>query len=129
MTTSLGIFLSANKKKRMSVFSELYEFNEQLILTMKFSRLSMDKIAEPFKFMPRILNGESVLGGQDGKFIGDYLENLGKTDALTQIDYLSERKSVLKKYKEESLSDYKKYSSLYVKIFFLIGVMAAVLLA
>lgn len=128
LTTSLGIFLSANKKKRMSVFSELYEFNEQLILTLKFSRSSMDKIAEPFKYMPKILNGENVLSGNDGKIVNDYLENLGKTDALSQIDYLSERKSVLKKYKEDSFSDYKKYSSLYVKIFFLIGVMVAVLL-
>lgn len=113
----------------MAVFSELYEFNEQLILTLKFTRSSLDKIAEPFKYMPKILNGESVLKGDDGKIVGDYLENLGKTDALSQIDYLSERKSVLKKYKEESFSDYKKYSSLYVKIFFLIGVMVAVLLA
>lgn len=129
LTTSLGIFLSANKKKRKAVFSELYEFNEQLILTLKFTRSSLDKIAEPFKYMPKILNGESVLKGEDGKIVGDYLENLGKTDALSQIDYLSERKSVLKKYKEESFSDYKKYSSLYVKIFFLIGVMVAVLLA
>ena len=129
LTTSLGIFLSANKKKRMAVFSELYEFNEQLILTLKFTRSSLDKIAEPFKYMPKILNGESVLKGEDGKIVGDYLENLGKTDALSQIDYLSERKSVLKKYKEESFSDYKKYSSLYIKIFFLIGVMVAVLLA
>ena len=129
LTNSLGIFLSANKKKRMSVFSELYEFNEQLILTLKFSRSSMDKIAEPFKYMPKILNGENVLSGNDGKIVNDYLENLGKTDALSQIDYLSERKSVLKKYKEDSFSDYKKYSSLYVKIFFLIGVMVAVLLA
>lgn len=89
----------------------------------------MDKIAEPFKYMPKILNGENVLSGNDGKIVNDYLENLGKTDALSQIDYLSERKSVLKKYKEDSFSDYKKYSSLYVKIFFLIGVMVAVLLA
>ena len=129
LTTSLGIFLSANKKKRMQVFGELYEFNEQLILTLKFSRSSMDKIAQPYKFVPAILEGQSVLTGHDGEIIRDYLENLGKTDALSQVDYLSERKVILKKYKDESFSDYKKYSSLYIKIFFLIGVMIAVLLA
>ena len=65
LTTSIGVFLSANKKKRMQVFSELYEFNEQLILTLKFSRSSMNTIAAPFKFVSKILNGESVLKGAD----------------------------------------------------------------
>lgn len=113
----------------MQVFSELYEFNEQLILNLKFNRNSMDKIAEPYKFIPSILKGNTILSGDDGNLICDYTENLGMTDALSQIDYLNERKAILKKYKEESFADYKKYSSLYVKIFFLIGVMVAILLA
>ena len=129
LTTYIGTFLAANKKKRMQVFAELYEFNEQLILTLKFSRSSMDKIASPFKFVPDILSGSCPLSGDDGEFIRDYTLNLGKTDALSQVDYLTERKNVLKKYKDESFADYKKYSSLYVKIFFLIGVLVAVLLA
>ncbi len=129
LTTSIGVFLSANKKRRMQIFSELYEFNEQLILTLKFSRASIDKIAQPFRFIPQILNGECKLNVHDSEVVHDYLENLGKTDALSQVDYLTERKTILKKYKEESFTDYKKYSSLYVKIFFLVGVMIAVLLA
>lgn len=128
MTTTLGIFLSANKKKKMQIYAQLYEFNEQLILTLKFSHQSIDKIAEPFNYVSEFLQGK-VPTGADGEFIKEYLNNLGKTDALSQIDYLTERKSVLKKYKEESLADYKKYSSLYIKIFFLIGVMVAILLA
>ncbi len=129
LTTLIGTYLSANKKKRMQVFAELYEFNEQLILTLKFSRASIEKIAAPFKFVPNILKGESPLSGNDAEFLKDYTDNLGKTDALSQVDYLSERKTLLKKYKEESFTDYKKYNSLYVKIFFLIGVLIAVLLA
>ena len=129
LTTLIGTYLSANKKKRMQVFAELYEFNEQLILTLKFSRASIEKIAAPFKFVPNILKGESPLSGNDAEFLKDYTDNLGKTDALSQVDYLSERKTFLKKYKEESFTDYKKYNSLYVKIFFLIGVLIAVLLA
>lgn len=126
--TSVGVFLSANKKKRMQIFAELYEFNEQLLLTLKYTRSSVDKIASAFKFVPEILKGEVPLSGSEAEFIKEYTENLGKTDALSQVDYLNERKSLLKKYKEESFADYKKYSSLYVKIFFLIGIMLAVLL-
>ena len=79
--------------------------------------------------MENILDGSLTLSGSDGDFLRDYTENLGMTDALSQVDYLTERKSILKKYKEESFADYKRYSSLYVKIFFLIGVTIAVLLA
>ncbi|MDE6001787.1 MAG: stage III sporulation protein AB [Clostridia bacterium] len=129
LSTTIGIFLSSNKKKRMQIFSELYEFNEQLILTLKFSRQTIDKIAEPYKFVPKILKGESLLKGSDADAVREYTENLGKTDAMSQVDYLTEKKAVLKKYKEESFTDYKKYSSLYVKIFFMLGVMMAVLLA
>ena len=113
----------------MQIFAELYEFNEQLILTLKFTRSSMERIAEPFKFVPDILEGKELISGDEGQFLKDYVQNLGKTDALSQVDYLNERKLLLKKYKDESFADYKKYSSLYLKIFFLIGVMIAVLLA
>ena len=113
----------------MQVFGELYEFNEQLILNLKYNRLSLKKIAEPYKFVGKIMDVEKVLGGEDGAFILEYTENLGKTDASSQIDYLNGRSVLLKKYKEESYEDYKKYSKLYVKIFFLAGVLIAVLLA
>lgn len=129
LTTSIGVFLSAKKKRRMQIFSELYEFNEQLLLNLKFSRQTLDKIAQNFKFIPDILQGKILLDGRDGEIIGEYVFNLGKSDALSQIDYLNERKATLKKCKDESAEIYKKYSSLYVKIFFLLGVLMAVLLA
>ncbi len=113
----------------MQIFSELYEFNEQLLLNMKFSRKTLDKVAENFKFIPELLKGGKLLDGKDGETLSDYFSNLGKTDALSQIDYLNSKGAELKKLKDESFADYKKYSSLYVKIFFLIGVLAAVLLA
>lgn len=129
LTTSIGATLSAGKKRRMLIFSELYEFNEQLLLNMKFSRQTLDKIAEKYKFIPQLLKGEKLLEGEDGEMLYDYFSSLGMTDALSQIDYLNGKRAVLSKLKEESGADYKKYSSLYVKIFFLIGVLAAVLLA
>ncbi len=82
----------------MQVFAELYEFNEQLIMTLKFSRASIEKIASPFKFVSHILNGKCPLSGTDAEFVKDYTDNLGKTDALSQVDYLTEKKTLLKKY-------------------------------
>ena len=129
VTSSIGVFLSANKKKRMAVFAELYEFNEELLLNLKFTRAPVAEIAKKYKFMPDILGGKQLLEGEDGDIIRDYAKNLGKSDAISQIDYLNDRKSVLSKRREESAETYKKYSSLYIKIFFLLGVLLAVLLA
>lgn len=86
-------------------------------------------MAQPFKYVSAILKGEKILKGDEDAFLNDYLCNLGTTDALSQIDYLSEKKLILKKYKDESAENYKKYGSLYVKIFFMVGVLIAVLLA
>lgn len=113
----------------MHVFSELYEFNEKLIMNLKFNRMSMDKVAEGFKYIPEILSGNSVLEGKDSELINEYIVNLGKSDAVSQLDYLNGRKAYLAKYRDESNTEYKKYGSLYVKIFFMIGVLMAVLLA
>ena len=129
LTTSIGVFLSAKKKRRMQIFSELYEFNEQLLLNLKFSRQTMDKVALNFKFIPDLLSGKKLLDGRDGELVGEYLFNLGKRDALSHIYYLNERKAALTKFRDESAENYKKYSSLYIKIFFLLGVLMAVLLA
>lgn len=129
LITSIGVLLSANKKKRSRIFSELYEFNEQLILNLKFNRYPVEKVAQPFKFVSEILKGKKLLEGKDGEIISDYTVNLGKSDALSQIDYLNDRKAALAKCRDDSLADYKRYGSLYVKIFFMIGVLAAVLLA
>ena len=121
--------MSAKKKRRMQIFSELYEFNEQLLLNLKFSRQTLDKIAQNFKIIPDILQGKILLEGRDGEIISEYIFNLGKSDALSQIDYLNEKKATLAKCRDESAENYKKYSSLYVKIFFLLGVLMAVFLA
>ena len=125
----MGFLLASEKKKRAAIFSELYEYNELLLLNLKFGRDDMRALCKPFRYMGDMLEGKQLLKGDDGKFISAYAANLGSTDASSQIDYLSERKAYIKKYKDESAVDYKKYSSLYVKIFLMLGVLIAVLLA
>lgn len=113
----------------MQVFSELYEFNGQMLVNLKFERNPIEKVAEKFKYIPQILQGQTILDGKDGEFIAEYIYSLGRSDPMSQIDYLNDRKAALSKLRDESVQDYKRYSSLYVKIFFMIGVLMAVLLA
>lgn len=124
----MGVLLSAEKKKKAAVFAELYEYNELLLLNLKFGRDDMRILAKKFRYMGDMIDGKPLLNGDDEEFIKSYVQNLGVTDAYSQIDYLSERKSYIKKHKDESFADYKKYSSLYVKIFLMLGILIAVLL-
>ena len=123
------MLLSAEKKKRAQVFTELYEFNERMLLNLKFGKLRISQIASDFKYMPDIVVGKQLLNGADGQFIADYIKNIGVSDSSSQIDYLNERKSAIKKLMEESADNYKKCSSLYIKIALMIGILIAVLLA
>ncbi len=124
----MGVLLSAEKKKKAAVFAELYEYNELLLLNLKFGRDDMRTLAKKFRYMGDMIDGKPLLNGDDEEFIKSYVQNLGVTDAYSQIDYLSERKSYIKKHKDESFADYKKFSSLYVKIFLMLGILIAVLL-
>ena len=129
LTTFAGALLSADKKKRATVYAQLYEYNELLLLNLRFGREDMKKLAAQYRYVSDALDGKQVLGGADGEFISAYFDRLGATDAFSQIEYLSERRSYLKKYREDSSADYKKYSSLYIKIFPMLGILIAVLLA
>ena len=121
--------LSAEKKKRKKVFGQFYDFNESLIVNMKYGRDKIYDVARKYDFVQMAMRGEAVLDGEEGAFLSDYVKNLGKTDALTQIDYLNERKDYLQKYRDKSQDDYKKYSSLYFKLSLMAGILVAVLLA
>lgn len=113
----------------MKVFAQFYEFNEKLLLNLKYGRNKVKEIAGEYEYVQTVLDGKSVLKGEDDDFLQNYISNIGCTDAYSQVDYLNERKQLLKKYKEDSESAYKKYGALYIKIAIMIGILVAVLLA
>lgn len=128
-STAIGVLLAEDKKRRACVFRELYEFNGRMLLNLKYKKLRISQITGEGKYIPKIVSGKRVLGGDDGQFISDYFSGFGVSDAQSQIDYLNERTSLLKKKMDESFADYKKYSALYIKIALMTGILIAVLLA
>ncbi len=121
--------LSNEKKRQMKIMAQFYEFNEKLILNMRYGKEKISAVAEEFDYVKRSLNGAKPIKGEEGKFIADYIDNLGKTDPYSQIEYLSERRETLKKYKQQSEENYKRYGSLYFKLCLMGGILIAVLLA
>ena len=128
LSALLGIILTADKKKNMKVFAQFYEFNEKLLLNLKYGRIKVKEIASEYEYVQKALQGERILKGEEDEFLKNYVANIGSTDALSQVDYLNERKQNLKKYKDESETAYKKYGSLYFKIALMVGILVAVLL-
>lgn len=125
----LGVLLSAEKKKRAKVFDEFCEFNEKMLLNLKYGKSKVKEVYENYPYVRLVFAGKEVLKGEDGEFIAAYVRSIGTTDAQSQIDYLNERKIQLKKFRYESAANYKKYSSLYIKICLLGGILVAVMLA
>lgn len=121
--------LSADKKKQYKIMCEFYDFNESLMLNIKYERKRFEEILDGFNTVKKALNGEEVIGGEEGEFIKKYLDGIGTTDAQSQISYLGEMKEKLSKYKSESETKYKKYGSLYLKLCIACGILIAVLLA
>ena len=121
--------LSARKKKRAKTYEEFYEFNEKLLLNLKYGKLKVKDIYMNYPSVIRAFEGGEVLGGEDEEFIVSYVANIGTTDAQSQIDYLNERKVQLCKLRDESGESYRKSSSVCIKICLLAGVLVAVLLA
>lgn len=121
--------LSADKKKQYKTICEFYDFNENLILNIKYERKRFDEVVKTYKNVEKAIAGQEVVGGEEGVFIKKYLKGIGTTDAQSQIGYLTEMKETLAKYKSESEKNYKKYGSLYLKLCIACGILIAVLLA
>lgn len=129
LSGGLGLAISSEKKKEMKIFGQFYDFNEKLILNLKFNKDKVSVVAEQFEYVKKAMCGESVIKGEDGEFLTGYLNDIGRTDAPTQLVYLNEKGQSLLKLKQDSEEKYKKYGSLYFKLSLMAGILVAVLLA
>lgn len=129
LSGGLGLVISTEKKREMKVYAQFYDFNEKLILNLKFNRDKIETVAEEFDQVKRAMNGDEVAKGEDGEILKRYIDQIGNTDAPTQLLYLTEQGQTLKKLKLKSEENYKKYGSLYFKLSLMAGILIAVLLA
>lgn len=129
LSGGLGLAISTEKKREMTVYRQFYDFNEKLILNLKFNRDKISTVADEFDCVKKAMRGEQVIKGEDGEFLKRYIDDIGRTDAPTQIEYLNEKGQTLEKLKQKSEENYKKYGSLYFKLSLMAGILVAVLLA
>ena len=92
LSGALGTAISAEKKREFKVFSQFYEFNEKLLINLKYGREKVKKVAEGYPYVEKAINGGEVLKGENGEILRKYIEGIGESDALTQVDYLNAKK-------------------------------------
>ena len=129
LSGALGLAISAEKKREKAVFAQFYDFNEKLLLNLKYGREKVSVIADEYEYVKKAFNGGEGLKGENAEFIKSYVAGVGGSDALTQVDYLNEKKVSLQNLKQKSEENYKKYGSLYFKLSIMAGILIAVLLA
>lgn len=129
LSGGLGLVISTEKKREMKVYAQFYDFNEKLILNLKFNKDKIETVAEEFDQVKRAMKGDEVAKGEDGEILKRYIDQIGNTDAPTQLLFLTEQGQTLQKLKQKSEENYKKYGSLYFKLSLMAGILIAVLLA
>ncbi|MDE7086959.1 MAG: hypothetical protein K2O67_02080, partial [Clostridia bacterium] len=129
LSGALGMAISTEKKREFKIFSQFYEFNEKLLINLKYGREKVKKVAEGYQYVEKAIKGGEVLKGENGEILRKYIEGIGESDALTQVDYLNAKKQELDDLRQKSEANYKKYGSLYFKLSVMAGILIAVLLA
>lgn len=126
--SAIGSTLKNNLKYKSQIYCQLCDFNDKLILNLKYERKSIPQILKHFKELNDLIINEEY-DKKDDVILVDYFNCIGKTDSASQIDYLSTIGQELKREKELRLEKYNRYGPLYLKIFVMIGVLIAVLMA
>ncbi len=129
LTTAVGVLIANDKKLDNKIFEELDNFNDEMLISCKFDRISKNKLLSKYNLLFNFCNNKFKLSNKDyTEFIKNYFEFVGKSDFKSQVDFMSSKKLQIETFKNETKKEYKRYKDMYLKIFFLVGVVIAVLL-
>lgn len=125
--SSIGAICNSSLKHNAILYRQFADFNDKLILNMKYSRKSIKDLLCEFNELKKYTNETKIKGGD--AFIIDYFNNVGKTDCNSQIEYLNAKSVEIKTERDKKIEKYDKYGPLYLKLSFIIGILIVVILA
>lgn len=139
--TFIGYLLSKKFTKRKKFFSDFNTFNNLLIKEVAFSQTTIAKLVQNFScsgdFIDCVDNfykknnitvKDNYLNADEIEFLTNYLNTIGASDKDSQIKYLDGALKVLDKMLNDSTNDEKRYRNLYIKLGFLFGLMAFIII-
>ncbi len=141
--TGFGYYLSMKYTERKKFFLDFYQFNKTLKTEISFAQNSLLTIVKKFEneksvFFENLTNyifnnqpinlDKKTFTEDEINFFKSYLGNIGATDKSTQINFLESANVNLNENLIKSKEQEKKYKSLYIKMGFLIGLIALIIL-
>ena len=140
LCTFIGYVCSGKYSLKKEFYGHFVEFNTKLKDEVSFYQTSIVKLVKSILIesdfynciKTYILNKEFIfekdyLSSDEKEFLFQYLNKIGKSDKKSQIEYLqATNKIITEKYEKYSL-DEKKYKHLCIKLGFLIGLIAFII--
>lgn len=141
--TYIGYSLSNYYRKRVLFFTECVNFCNSISLKINFSKsflkeliekqveISKSEIKDVFKNYLETYSLEKIniyyLCDDEKNIFINFVNELGKFDCENQLNQIEKCKNEFENILDTSIKEKSKYSSLYLKIFFLIGLVLSIL--
>ena len=137
--TIIGKLLSEKFKKRKIFYNDFYSFNQRMINEVSFKQTPLQKIISLedstfYYYLEELIfnkNDEiyvSFLNSDENTFLKEYAQNIGVSDTYSQLVYLKSIDTQILNKMNCCIEDDKKYRKLYVKLGFLFGLIALVVI-
>ena len=151
-TSYCGRFFSKKYRLRKRFFAEFTQFNERYVNEVSYykrpimefaakypCRGEFEKLLKGFfdslrqksagnSVFSSVLQEYDFLKTEEKAFALDYFSMFGKGDSLSQKEYFSGVRKHLAEWKEESEKQSQRYSDLYIKLGFLLGLTLLILM-
>ncbi len=142
-STFVAYLLTKKFKVKRDFYYDFYLFNDRLINEVSFIKTPLIDFCKKYdygsdftKVIDRFLNEDELnlfdnnrlLKKEEKKFIEDYFSMLGKSDAMSQKNYLLSTKQEIENTKQMAERDCTRYCSLYLKLGFLFGLFLIILI-
>ena len=138
--TLCGYKFSLKYKERKEFFKDMFSFNELMINEVSFRKRTLLEINDNQSYKSKFSdilncyiensfnetdkNQSGLLINKEVDFLDNYFSMLGKSDSESQIKLLDTSKTIIKKYMDESSEQAKKYINLCIRLSFLFGLIA-----
>lgn len=138
--TYMGYFLSEKYRKRRSYFDALEKFHDRFLNELNYKKSPLPDIVAAFPATgefkktldeytaTHVFSPKKLLTEEENSFLGEYFSVIGKSDGAGQQEYFSSVSPKIKDYFSQSKENAKKYTDLYVRLGFLLGLALIVCL-
>ena len=139
--TYLVYFLSGKYRLAKKFYISWEQFHQNFLSEVAYTRRPLQEVIQKFEgkgdfseFLSDYEKKHAVeenidfLSKEENDFLQEYFSFLGRSDYLAQREYFSSSTKKLADFKQKSEQDAARYTDLYIKLGFLLGLIIVILL-